>query len=165
MRQLLLTPRGLRWRARDCTRNDRGTSAFFRTDLCILLPHPHHVHLLTLSNERDAVVLAWLGLKRTGRFSLWAFGRRYKKNCKRTPFTCGLLEQMTEATGTTVGDIKFSLMQPGTVVRPHTGPSNQRIRVHLGLEVPPQGCAITVGGETRSWTEGGLVIFDGEHFL
>ena len=54
--------------------------------------------------------MAWLGLKRIGRFSLWAFGRRYKKNCKRTPFTCGLLEQMTEATGTTVGDIKFSLM-------------------------------------------------------
>ena len=93
-------------------------------------------------------------------FSLWAFGRQKVDNCKRTPFTCGLLANMAEATRTTVGDIKFSLMQPGTVVRPHTGPSNQRIRVHLGLDVPSEGCEITVAGDTKGWEEGGLLIFD-----
>lgn len=94
-------------------------------------------------------------------YSLWAFGKKDTKHCRRTPFTCDLLERMPEATRTTVGDIKFSLMQPGTIVRPHTGPSNQRIRVHLGLKVPQHGCEITVAGETRGWAEGELLIFDG----
>ena len=49
--------------------------------------------------------------------SLWQFGRRNVQGCARAPFTCGLLGGMPEATQTTVGDIKFSLMKPGTVVR------------------------------------------------
>ena len=51
-------------------------------------------------------------------------------------------------------------MQPGTVVRPHTGPSNQRVRVHLGLEVPAGCCQITVAGESRQWADGELLSFD-----
>ena len=98
-------------------------------------------------------------------YSLWAFGRQDEKHCSRAPFTCGLLDDMPEATRTTVGDIKFSLMQPGTIVRPHTGPSNQRIRVHLGLSIPQNGCGITVAGETRGWVEGELLIFDGKPFV
>ena len=93
-------------------------------------------------------------------FGLWAFGREDTAHCERAPFTCGLLRKMIGATGTTVGDIKFSLMQPGTVVRPHTGPSNQRVRVHLGLEVPAGCCEITVAEESRQWAEGELLCFD-----
>jgi aspartate beta-hydroxylase len=51
-------------------------------------------------------------------------------------------------------------MKPGTRVRPHTGPSNERIRVHLGLEVPEGCCGIRVGTIEKSWREGELLIFD-----
>ena len=91
---------------------------------------------------------------------LWANGRQDKGNCEDAPFTCGLLASMPEATRTTVGDCKLSLMQPGTVVRPHTGPSNQRVRVHLGLDVPAGCCQITVAGESRQWADGELLSFD-----
>lgn len=45
--------------------------------------------------------------------------------------------------------IKFSAIQPGTHIAPHTGPSNQRLRVHLPL-VHTGGAKIRVGTEWKS---------------
>ncbi|KAH3748882.1 hypothetical protein DPMN_183371 [Dreissena polymorpha] len=50
-------------------------------------------------------------------------------------------------------------MHPGVHVWPHTGPTNCRIRAHLGPKVP-QGPRIRVGNETRTWKEGKFIIFD-----
>jgi len=55
--------------------------------------------------------------------------------------------------------IKFSAIQPGTHVAPHTGPSNQRLRVHLSL-VHTGGARIRVGTEWRSWEEEKVIILD-----
>ena len=41
----------------------------------------------------------------------------------------------------------------------HCGPTNARIRVHLGLLCPP-GARLRVGGETRAWREGEVLVFD-----
>jgi aspartyl/asparaginyl beta-hydroxylase (cupin superfamily) len=41
----------------------------------------------------------------------------------------------------------------------HTGPSNERIRLHLGLEVSGD-CGIRVAGTAQKWKEGELLIFD-----
>jgi aspartate beta-hydroxylase len=87
-------------------------------------------------------------------------GKRHLQNCKSAPFTCNLFASMPEVASTTVGDVKFSLMQPGTIVRPHTGPTNKRVRLHLGLNVPAGCCEITVGQEAREWADGELLIFD-----
>ena len=54
---------------------------------------------------------------------------------------------------------KFSAIVPGTHIRPHTGPSNDRLRVHLGL-VHTGGARIRVGNEWRAWEEGKVMIFD-----
>ncbi|XP_056290758.1 aspartyl/asparaginyl beta-hydroxylase-like [Pseudoliparis swirei] len=51
-------------------------------------------------------------------------------------------------------------MQPGTHVWPHTGPTNCRLRIHLGLVVPPEGCRIRVTNQTRRWEEGRVLVFD-----
>lgn len=61
--------------------------------------------------------------------------------------------------------IKFSLINPNAHVHPHTGPSNCRIRAHLGLVVPQFGGTpvIRVGppeSEIRTWKEGEFIIFD-----
>jgi hypothetical protein len=34
------------------------------------------------------------------------------------------------------GSMQFSILQPGTHLRPHCGPTNHKLRVHLGLVVP-----------------------------
>jgi aspartyl/asparaginyl beta-hydroxylase (cupin superfamily) len=41
----------------------------------------------------------------------------------------------------------------------HCGPTNARLRLHLGLVVP-DGCSIRVGDEVRSWVEGRCLLFD-----
>lgn len=55
--------------------------------------------------------------------------------------------------------IKFSAIRPGTHIRVHTGPTNERLRVHLSL-VHSGGARIRVGSEWRSWEEGQAFIFD-----
>lgn len=53
----------------------------------------------------------------------------------------------------------FSRLQPGAHIRPHHGLLNTRLIVHVPL-IAPQGCALRVGAETRSWKEGEALIFD-----
>ncbi len=57
------------------------------------------------------------------------------------------------------GSAYFSTLSPGARLRPHCGPTNIRLRVHIGLDVP-DGASIRVGNETRVWIEGGAIIFD-----
>lgn len=69
------------------------------------------------------------------------------KNCGKAPFTCKLLDSF-EAAKCKRGQIKFSVMHPGTHVHPHCGPTNCRLRAHLGLIVPPN-TFLRVVNETR----------------
>jgi aspartyl/asparaginyl beta-hydroxylase (cupin superfamily) len=45
-------------------------------------------------------------------------------------------------------------------IDPHTGPTNLRLRCHLGLSIPDGDCGLTVAGETRRWREGTCLVFD-----
>ncbi|XP_077126665.1 aspartyl/asparaginyl beta-hydroxylase isoform X3 [Ranitomeya variabilis] len=93
-------------------------------------------------------------------YTLWQQGRKNEKSCKAAPKTCALLERFPESTGCRRGQIKYSVMHPGTHVWPHTGPTNCRLRMHLGLVIPRQGCKIRCANDTRSWEEGKVLIFD-----
>ncbi|XP_063340120.1 aspartyl/asparaginyl beta-hydroxylase-like isoform X3 [Pelmatolapia mariae] len=95
-----------------------------------------------------------------GQYTLWQQGRKVGNACQGVPKTCALLERFPEATGCKRGQIKFSVMQPGTHVWPHTGPTNCRLRMHLGLVIPKRGCKIRCTNETREWEEGKILIFD-----
>lgn len=44
--------------------------------------------------------------------------------------------------------VKFSIMEPNSHVWPHCGPTNCRLRAHLGLVIP-EGVKIRVGNKTR----------------
>jgi aspartate beta-hydroxylase len=61
------------------------------------------------------------------------------------------------------GLIYVSRMRAGTHIAAHRGPTNVRLRCHLGVTVPPGDCAIRVGDETRRWVEGECLVFD-DHF-
>ncbi|XP_052862359.1 aspartyl/asparaginyl beta-hydroxylase isoform X2 [Anopheles cruzii] len=91
---------------------------------------------------------------------LFARGARVERNCALAPLTCRLVEQHFPAARTCKrGQVKFSVMHPGTHVWPHCGPTNCRIRAHLGLNVPA-GTYIRVAKQTRSWETGKWLIFD-----
>uniref|UniRef100_A0A8C2UQG9 Aspartyl/asparaginyl beta-hydroxylase n=1 Tax=Chinchilla lanigera TaxID=34839 RepID=A0A8C2UQG9_CHILA len=93
-------------------------------------------------------------------FTLWQQGRKNENACKGAPKTCTLLEKFPETTGCRRGQIKYSVMHPGTHVWPHTGPTNCRLRMHLGLVIPQDGCKIRCANETKTWGEGKVLIFD-----
>ncbi|XP_029141378.1 aspartyl/asparaginyl beta-hydroxylase [Protobothrops mucrosquamatus] len=93
-------------------------------------------------------------------FTLWQQGRKNENACNSVPKTCALLEHFSDATGCRRGQIKYSVMHPGTHVWPHTGPTNCRLRMHLGLVIPKEGCRIRCAQETRFWEEGKILIFD-----
>lgn len=95
-----------------------------------------------------------------GQYTLWQQGKKVGNSCQGVPKTCSLLERYSEATGCKRGQIKFSVMHPGTHVWPHTGPTNCRLRMHLGLVIPKHGCRIRCTDQTREWEEGKVLIFD-----
>ena len=87
-------------------------------------------------------------------YGLYAFGRRLPDNCARCPQTARLVESIPGMT--TAG---FSLLAPGTHIRPHCGYTQAVLRCHLGLVVP-DGCELRVGEERRAWAQGTCLVFD-----
>ncbi|KAH1023489.1 hypothetical protein HUJ04_012686 [Dendroctonus ponderosae] len=90
---------------------------------------------------------------------LFARGRKFAKNCERTPITCSVIERFPEASRCKRGQTKFSVLHPGTHVWPHCGPTNCRLRIHLGLKIPAD-VFLRVAEETRGWKEGDIIMFD-----
>eukprot|EP00037_Helgoeca_nana_P019242 m.187033 g.187033 ORF g.187033 m.187033 type:complete len:559 (+) comp24783_c0_seq1:1326-3002(+) len=97
-------------------------------------------------------------LKRDGKWELTAQSR--------WPHTYDVVSRV-QSLGTDVGEggqmpkaaVEFSAIAAGSELTRHCGPSNHRIRLHLGLLVP-EGTGITVAGETRTWTEGKVLTID-----
>ena len=55
---------------------------------------------------------------------------------------------------------QFSLLAPGAHVRPHTGPTNERLAISLCLGGCGADTQIRVGTAWRRWTEGEALVFD-----
>jgi aspartate beta-hydroxylase len=88
---------------------------------------------------------------------LYSRGRAVKKNADRCPKTLGALAKIPGAG--VAGETYFSIMVPGTYVRPHCGPTNARIRCHLCL-TEARDCWIRVGDRKYRWYAGRCLIFD-----
>jgi beta-hydroxylase len=86
---------------------------------------------------------------------LEAYGYYVPRNRGLCPRTSELLDQVP---GLVLA--MFSIMDPGTYVPLHKGVSKALLNGHLALDVPDGDCRIEVGGETRSWEEGKLLILD-----
>ena len=100
-----------------------------------------------------------------GRGAEWAdFGLRFNgatnlRNCGACPVAADVVGGHAEAHTAVHGSAYFSLLAPKTHIKRHCGPTNTRLRLHLGLVVP-DGCRIRVGDETRTWAEGECLLFD-----
>jgi len=86
-------------------------------------------------------------------------GRPNPANLAACPTTALGIESYP-AVRTHAGLMYASRMRPGTHIQPHRGPTNVRVRCHLGISVPAGDCAIRVGEETRHWEEGKCIVFD-----
>lgn len=97
-----------------------------------------------------------------GQWKKLFFARRGEINrraLRACPAIADALRRVPGALGVKQGNCCFSAMEPGSRIHAHCGPTNRRLRLHLGLIVP-DGCALTVGGEERPWREGELLAFD-----
>jgi aspartate beta-hydroxylase len=86
-------------------------------------------------------------------------GRRHDGVCDACPETTRVIEG-DGAMRTAAGLIYVSRMRPGTHIHAHRGPTNLRLRCHLGIAIPDGECALRVADETRRWREGGCLLFD-----
>ena len=92
-------------------------------------------------------------------FELWCHERPNLGNLVDAPVTADIIRALGDTTGNPRGHAYFSVLQPGVHVRAHCGPTNTRIRLHLGIRVPA-GAEIRVGTESRTWEEGKCLVFD-----
>lgn len=82
-------------------------------------------------------------------------------NATACPRTVDVLKQLDNLmVGTVFGYATFSVLGPGTVITPHFGATNCRIRCHLGLQVDPATCYLEVANQRRSWEKGKCLLFD-----
>jgi len=91
--------------------------------------------------------------------TLFHNGKEDQRTTPSFPVTTAAIKNIQAAMDCKCGSVKFSKLRPGTHIKPHCGPTNMRLRLHLGLVVP-EGLSITVGGDKRTWMEGKVIIFD-----
>ena len=66
-----------------------------------------------------------------------------------------LIQQFPQASGCPKCKAAFSLVEGGTVIPAHAGPTNTRLRAHLGLVVPKKGDVhMRIANRTVTWKPG-----------
>lgn len=86
-------------------------------------------------------------------------GRRNVSNCARCPTIDRILREY-DTLRTTAALIYVSRLKGNTTVRSHRGPTNVRVRCHLGIKVPEGDCGLLCGGELLKWHAGKCIVFD-----
>jgi aspartate beta-hydroxylase len=100
-------------------------------------------------------------IARTGAWDvvlLYERGRRHDERLAPFPAIRAAIET-NRTVRSLAGLVYLSRLAPGTRVAEHTGPTNMRIRVHLGIDVP-DGCGIRAGGVSATWQTGRCIAFD-----
>jgi aspartyl/asparaginyl beta-hydroxylase (cupin superfamily) len=100
------------------------------------------------------------GLTDRGRWNVlyfYAGGRRVDATTTACPLTAGIIDLMPGAGR--AGQAYLSVLRGDTHITRHFGPTNTRLRCHVGLVVP-DGARIRIGEETYRWEEGKCLIFD-----
>lgn len=135
----------------------RRLEAEWRTilaELELILAHREHIppfHAISPDQQRISKGEQW----RT--FFLYGFGIRSRRNCSQCPETARLLG--------TIPDLRtawFSILEPGSHIPPHHGPTKGVIVFHLPLILPAEWekCFIRVAGHIYHWALHEAYAFD-----
>lgn len=102
--------------------------------------------------ERDLYDNKWLV------FGLYGFphGDPMTANIAKCPVTASLIHDHQPHHGAA----GFSVLTPGTNLKPHHGYQGEFLRCHLGLAIPDGDCRLRVEDETRKWEPGQVIVFD-----
>ncbi|KAI5635738.1 aspartyl/Asparaginyl beta-hydroxylase domain-containing protein [Phthorimaea operculella] len=109
--------------------------------------------------RRGQVSIYMVFLNLCVQMDLFVRGQEIPGRCAVAPVTCSVVKSEIAAAGCRRGQVKFSVMAAGTHVRPHVGPTNCRLRMHLGLS-NTKDTFLRVDQETRQWQEGKVLLFD-----
>ena len=80
--------------------------------------------------------------------------------CESAPAACAWLQSLSPLVHVADGQAKMSVIAPGSSVRPHSGPTVARLRMHCCLIQPTSGPVFIVGGVSRRWVPGQCFLFD-----
>ncbi|XP_038844475.1 aspartate beta-hydroxylase domain-containing protein 2 [Salvelinus namaycush] len=165
------------------TLNDRSSiqkpHLFFLPDVPSIpfFPRDAHRHDIEVLEANYPIILAefqavyqrgidpkigWTGLGPKGQavFPLYSAGVCVARNCRSCPCTYRtLLSLRTFISSNSLGSAGFWLLGPGATLGGVYGPTNTRLRCHLGVQTPPQ-CELVVGGEPQCWSEGHCLLVD-----
>ena len=95
-----------------------------------------------------------------GAYYFWKNGEIVEEHAVRCPATMAALDLAPMPRIDKRSPIAlWSLLKPGTHIKPHHGLLNTRLICHIPLIVP-ENCALRVGNDTRAWKEGEALIFD-----
>ena len=94
-------------------------------------------------------------------FFFYRHGQRFDENHDRAPRTSAVLESVELCRiRDEAPEVLFSVLRPGSHIKPHHGVSNVRLVLHLPLVVPA-GCALRVVDHgDHAWKEGRPMMFD-----
>ena len=90
---------------------------------------------------------------------LYERGRKHAENCAQCPEITRIIE--SHATVRTLAGLMYvSKTNPGTHIKAHLGPTNVRLRCHLGIKVPEGDVGLRVADQRLRWQEGRCIVFD-----
>ena len=91
-------------------------------------------------------------------FPLIRAAKKFEENIKACPKTWSVVEQCPIPKDVR-GGVYFSILDPGTKIEPHCGPSNLKYRYHVTVK-PSDGAKIRSGPEWRTWQAGQCLVLD-----
>ena len=134
------------------------TSAAIRGELAAVLHEDAWLPYRGARGERDELPVAdHAASEWNGFFFYHPFRGRFSANHARCPITSRVLEALPGLCRREL--VLFSALTPGSIVPPHCGPFNGRVRVHLAL-TGSKGCYLRVGTQIREWEDGRVLAFD-----
>ena len=92
-----------------------------------------------------------------------------EEHCKKCPILATVIQQLQPHVmdKCLFGNAFVSVLQPGTTIEPHCGPTNVRHRFHYGLQVIPDdeeaavaAAKLIVMDKQQTWREGHYFVFD-----
>jgi len=101
-------------------------------------------------------------IDRTGKwevFMLYEAGIKNVQHCARCPNLTRIIDA-DPTIRTSAGLIYLSRLKARSEIAAHRGPTNLRLRCHLGISIPAGDCGIRVGSESRRWKAGECLVFD-----
>jgi len=92
-------------------------------------------------------------------FYLYRNANAVNNNLAMCPHTTKALNQLPLFSTLPCGMAYFSFIAPGTHIRQHQGPTNLRLRCHLGLHIP-SGASLSMSGQAYHWQPNRCLILD-----